>query len=105
MNNLIVEELEIIAYSGVTQEQTEGHEQANQAIAELASRAMDIPVGDEPFFIIRAQDKFAQSVVRQYAIMLDRNGINDDKVKSAHRKADEIAAWQEKNPARVKLPD
>lgn len=58
-----------------------------------------IPHG-EPAFLLRAQDKFAEDVVRFYASLVESNAGDPSLVASARKQADAFKAWPHK-----KAPD
>ncbi len=55
---------------------------------------------DEPVFILRAQDRLAATVVRDWAEYARNNGCGEAKIAEALRLADAMDAW----PSR-KFPD
>jgi hypothetical protein len=55
---------------------------------------------DEPIFVLRAQDRLAADIVRQWADAAERAGCSGEKVIEARAVADAMESW----PAR-KLPD
>ena len=58
----------------------------------------------EPFFFVRAQDKFAPALIMAYAAMLARTGdiaMTRD-MHNLHRK---FIQWQQENTGKVKHPD
>ncbi|MFN3624416.1 MAG: hypothetical protein ACK4TP_10175 [Hyphomicrobium sp.] len=55
---------------------------------------------DEPVFVLRAQDELAAAVVTDWAILAQKRGVSEQKVKEALELADAMKAW----PTR-KLPD
>ena len=75
----------------------------------------------EPWFFIRAQDKFSVEAVYDYALLLKNEaralvarGGDDDCILASklitqmveiREFADEFSAWQKDNPEFVKLPD
>lgn len=70
---------------------------------ELAARVLEKVPEDEPIFIIRAQDAMALSVISTWIVGAIRQGVNLDKVLSAHHHWESIAIWQQEHPP--KLPD
>lgn len=52
--------------------------------------------GDEPAFLLRAQDKFSGDVVRFYANLLESQGASAEVVISARKQAAEMDAWPTK---------
>lgn len=59
--------------------------------------------GDEPIFVLRAQDKLAPEIVLQWADQAARSGASPDKIREAIKLADEMIEWQGKN--NCKIPD
>lgn len=57
----------------------------------------------EPLLVLRAQDKLAPGVVRHWAEVAERHGVNPEKVEDALRVAEAMEEWQKGNPS--KLPD
>jgi len=55
---------------------------------------------DEPIFVLRAQDKLSDGVVRFWAELAKRNGCNPEKYKAAIETANAMQAWPHR-----KLPD
>jgi len=55
---------------------------------------------DEPIFILRAQDKLAADVVREWCRRAEVAGVRSSKVATARMLADEMDKW-----ALKKLPD
>lgn len=55
---------------------------------------------DEPIFVLRAQDKLAPALVRQWADQAAANGCPEPKVQDARQLADRMESW----PVR-KMPD
>jgi hypothetical protein len=53
---------------------------------------------DEPYFVIRAQDKFAPAAIQAYATLTNQQ-------KSCHQIMDKVLDWQRRNPKLVKHPD
>jgi len=60
--------------------------------------------GDEPIFVVRAQDKFAPMLVETHIQLCVEERLFEQASQSdyAYR---EIVQWQHANPERVKLPD
>ncbi len=58
---------------------------------------------DEPVFVLRAQDKLAPEIVREWAYRAHVSGAPIEKVREARRIADEMEEWQVAN--RRKVPD
>lgn len=52
--------------------------------------------GDEPAFLLRAQDKFAGDVVRFYANLVESNGGSKEVVDSARKQGEAMDAWPTK---------
>jgi len=53
---------------------------------------------DEPIFVLRAKDKLAAKLVRDWAAEAVLEGHHDDaKIKAAWRYADAMDAWRDKN--------
>lgn len=53
---------------------------------------------DEPIFVLRAKDKLAAKLVRDWAAKAVIEGHHEDaKIKAAWRYADAMDAWREKN--------
>jgi hypothetical protein len=60
---------------------------------------------DEPVFLLRASDVWAPVLVRHWAALAEESGAPIEKRRAAHRVANEMRAWREQNPDRVKAPD
>lgn len=58
---------------------------------------------DEPLFVLRAQDKLAPEVVREWAYRAHVSGAPIEKVREARHIADQMEEWQVEN--RRKVPD
>lgn len=54
----------------------------------------------EPFFVLRAQDKLAPTLVRDWALMAKLNGAPDEKILEAQETAAEMENWPNR-----KFPD
>lgn len=61
--------------------------------------------GDEPVFIIRAQDILAQEAVFEYGALAAERGASEEFVESVRRRESEIRDWQQAHPDSVKVPD
>lgn len=48
---------------------------------------------DEPLFVLRAQDKLAAGIVRQWADLAEQGGTKPEVVAEARQCADEMEAW------------
>ena len=59
---------------------------------------------DEPFFLIRAQDRLAPAVVLMYAVAAKNQGLLELS-QAVGAVAVEFAAWQAAHPDMVKNPD
>ena len=59
---------------------------------------------DEPLFILRAQDKFAPSIVRDWADRAEEAGANPAKVREARSLANRMEAWA-RDHGGAKVPD
>ena len=58
----------------------------------------------EPFFFVRAQDKFAPAVIKAYATLLSFEGDKSIQ-REIHVLREEFISWQKANPDKVKHPD
>lgn len=58
---------------------------------------------DEPMFVLRAQDKLAPEIVREWAYRAHVSGAPIEKVREARHIADLMEEWQVAN--RRKVPD
>ncbi|MCI0420756.1 MAG: hypothetical protein L0312_16270 [Acidobacteria bacterium] len=58
----------------------------------------------EPWFAVRAQDKLAVEVVREYARQLLEHCLIDES-NDIRAMADRFEEWQNANPDKVKMPD
>jgi hypothetical protein len=69
-------------------------------------RAVDGPLDDDPMpvFTIKGQDRLALETIEAYWVLCKRLGLHQqaDEVSKA---LDEMRAWQNRNPGRMKLPD
>jgi hypothetical protein len=65
----------------------------------------DRAAGDEPVFILRAQDILAPRVVVRWAHLAEQANVPLNKVQAALKLAKEMTDWQAKHPSRVKVPD
>lgn len=54
---------------------------------------LDKLADDEPYFVLRGQDKWAPLLVRQWAQLAQRASINPSKVKEAFALAAAMEAW------------
>lgn len=61
--------------------------------------------GDEPVFIIRAQDTLFQTVCRAWIREAEALGVDEEKINGAKAILVEGAEWQAKNRNKVKRPD
>ena len=52
----------------------------------------------EPYFLIRAQDRFAPAAIMAYGNLSNRQA-------ECHNRVEEFVAWQKANPEKVKTPD
>jgi hypothetical protein len=52
----------------------------------------------EPYFVIRAQDKFAPAAIQSYATLTGNQ-------KSCHEIIEKVLSWQKSHPDKVKTPD
>lgn len=59
---------------------------------------------DEPVFVLRAHDKLAPIIVRQWAKLLKFDGSTSPKIEDAFKLADEMIDWANRNGG-SKLPD
>lgn len=57
----------------------------------------------EPFFVLRAQDKLATTIVREWARLAEENKVENDKVGDALMQAAEMDYWGREHG--VKMPD
>ncbi|MBN1790966.1 MAG: hypothetical protein JW830_10750 [Bacteroidales bacterium] len=73
-------------------------EDYNQRIIDKAGR---IP-GNEPVFLLRAQDVYAPSTLRYYAKLLEEDG-NNEMAEELRNHARQMVVWQKS--VRVHLPD
>ena len=60
--------------------------------------------GNEPIFVLRAQDKFAIEVVEYWCVLAGRE-ISNIKMKKALDDRNTMVEWQKQNPDKVKIPD
>jgi hypothetical protein len=67
-------------------------------------RISEILNDDEPFFLIRAQDRLAPAVILMYAVAARNQGL-DHLSQQVGAVAVEFAAWQAEHPDLVKDPD
>jgi hypothetical protein len=51
---------------------------------------------DEPLFVLRARDRLAASLVRQWAVIAEKHGCPAEKVADANRLADLMEDWPTK---------
>lgn len=60
---------------------------------------------DEPVFVLRSTDKFAPLLIDMWCnlVILER-GIGTDTVTEALDLVEEMRAWQEEHPGKVKAP-
>ena len=58
----------------------------------------------EPYFFLRAQDALAPKAVAEYAEILKDNG-DEEGFRECLAFAAGMAAWQDANPDKVKMPD
>lgn len=61
--------------------------------------------GDEPVFVIRAQDACGPSAVHEYALIARGRGTTETFVSDIFAVVDEMTAWQAAHPDLVKVPD
>ena len=63
------------------------------------------PVGliaeDEPVFLLRAKDKTAPLIVRQWAAEQKKQGSTDNCIEVAEKWADTMEEWQQKNGCKL----
>jgi len=64
-----------------------------------------ITINGEPVFILRAQDKIAPSIIRDWARSASEAGTPKERTDDACTVADRFEQWQRDNPDRVKVPD
>lgn len=57
--------------------------------------------GDEPLFVLRAQDALAPEIVREWAYRARAAGVNESKVAEARACADEMEDWQIEHTKKV----
>lgn len=70
-----------------------------QSLGDICKAMLD----GEPVFLIRAQDKLALPIVKQYFELAKENkSMNMSRVL---RIIENIQDWQEENPGKVRLPD
>ena len=70
----------------------------NKRIIDKAGKIPD----DEPVFLLRAQDKYAPSTLRQYAQLLQEDG-NPEMAEELRAHARQMIVWQKS--VKVKKPD
>ena len=58
---------------------------------------------DEPIFVLCARDVIAPGLVREWARYAKARGVNDEKIRTAFKLADDMERWQDVNGS--KLPD
>jgi hypothetical protein len=68
-------------------------------------RAIENTLLDEPVFLLCARDVTAPAVVREWAAQAARRGAPPSKTASAITIAEDMEAWQQAHPGRVKVPD
>lgn len=69
-------------------------------------RTPGAPLGDdEPVFLLRGTDHRSPGTIREYARRCQLSGCTPAHVNAVYAAADEIEAWQHRNPRLVKLPD
>lgn len=60
---------------------------------------------DEPTFTIAGRDKIALHVIKAWIDAAKKCGVNKEKIASATRHYNAVAAFQTRYPERVKTPD
>lgn len=61
--------------------------------------------GDEPVFILRAQDLLAPEIVRNWADVAQAQDVSRGKVTEAFALAERMEEWAEEHRNTAKLPD
>lgn len=59
----------------------------------------------EPVFIIRAQDRLAPEIIRQYKTMATTKKVVKSVIERVRKAISEINEWRKNNKERIKLPD
>lgn len=57
----------------------------------------------EPWFVIRGQDKLAPAAIEAYMVLMRKNGLPEQDIRSVGLLLERVIAWQSVNP--TKLPD
>jgi hypothetical protein len=60
---------------------------------------------DEPLILFRAQDKLLAQLLEHYKQLCQSAGSPENQVTLLQQLIDEVKAWQETHPERLKVPD
>jgi hypothetical protein len=81
-----------------------GESVSDESLESLVSR-IDTRFGDEPLFVIRAQDNLALVTIDDYASNCEDSGCDPSHLSNIMNARQAVDDWQQSNPDKVKLPD
>lgn len=70
-----------------------------------AARALRMLFGDEPVFVLRAQDNLALPTLEQYEGFAEDNGCDPSFLEDLRQVKNRFEDWRIKNTAKIKNPD